>query len=91
MQQAPGPRESPQVDAPGPQAGAAGAALPLVLAANTENCCARLCPWHFGHSALREPMMSASKGFWQSLQMYSKMGIVNCGYVKKQNHSAFVT
>jgi len=76
MQQAPGPRESPQVEGLAPHAAVAGAPVRGAPAAKTENCCARFRPWQLGHAAWREPMISASKGLLQSLQMYSKMGIV---------------
>lgn len=76
MQQPPGPRESPHVEGLAPHAAVAGAAERGAPAAKTENCCARLRPWQLGQAAWREPMISASKGFLQSLQMYSKMGIV---------------
>jgi hypothetical protein len=82
MQQAPGLRESPQVEGPAPQAAVAEAPELVYVrgepAEKTESCCARLRPWQLGHAAWREPMISASKGWLQSLQMYSKMGIVNC-------------
>ncbi len=76
MQQAPGPRESPQVEGLAPHAAVAGAPEWGAPAAKTENCCARLRPWQLGHAAWREPMIRASKRLLQSLQTYSKMGIV---------------
>jgi hypothetical protein len=76
MQQPPGPRASPQVEGLAPHAAVAGAPVWGAPAAKTENCCARFRPWQLGHAAWREPMISASKGWLQSLQMYSKMGIV---------------
>jgi hypothetical protein len=78
MQQPPGPRESPQVEGLAPHAAVAGAPEWGAPGAKTENCCARFRPWQLGHAAWREPMISASKGWLQSLQMYSKMGMVNC-------------
>ena len=76
MQQPPGPRASPHVEGLAPHAAVAGAPEWGAPGAKTENCCARLRPWQLGHAARFEPMISASKGRLQSLQMYSKMGIV---------------
>ena len=67
------------MEGPAPQAAVAGAPGCAAPATKTENCCARLRPWQLGHSGWREPMIRASKGFLQSLQMYSKMGIVTFG------------
>jgi hypothetical protein len=79
MQQAPGPRDRAQVLPLAPQLAAAGGLERTAPTEKTEICWARLCPWHRGHSGLREPITSTSKGFLQSLQMYSKMGMVsNC-------------
>ncbi len=46
---------------------------------NTEICCVSFRPWQKGHSGWREPITSASNGFLQSWQMYSKIGMIESG------------
>jgi len=74
MEQDPGPRGSPQLpqapDAVGVEDEAA-----LACTANTESRDARFLPWHFGQLAFSLPSTRASKGWLQSLQVYSNMGI----------------
>jgi hypothetical protein len=58
IEQAPGPRGSPQL----PQAPTDADALAELLAdiAKTDNCCVSFLLWHFGHSALPLPYTNAS-------------------------------
>jgi hypothetical protein len=77
MEQAPGPRGSPQL----PQA-VTGNSLcenpsPGLTAANTDNCFSNLLPLHEGHSIFVSCRTSNSKFFPQSLQTYSKIGITD--------------
>jgi hypothetical protein len=75
MEQEPGPRGSPQL----PQGPAEGAGLAdpfLADTANTESCAARFLLWHFGHSAFRLPITSASNECSHCLQTYSKIGMI---------------
>ena len=53
-----------------------GALDDFTLGEKTEKRWPRLWPWQWGHSASRPPMISASKLWSQSLQTYSKIGIV---------------
>jgi hypothetical protein len=46
-------------------------------AEKTENFCASSLLWQEGHSGSVEPITSFSKLEWQSLQTYSKIGMVN--------------
>ena len=45
-------------------------------AENTENFCSSCLLWQEGHSGSAEPITSFSKLEWQSLQTYSKIGMV---------------
>lgn len=74
MEHEPGPRGSPQVL----QALGEWEELPepFALTAKTESCGASFLLWHLGHSALSLPKTSASNWCSQSLQTYSKIGIM---------------
>jgi hypothetical protein len=77
IEQAPGPRGSPQL----PQA-VTGISFcekpsPRLAAANTDNCFSNFLPLHEGHSIAVEALTSSSKFFPQSLQTYSKIGITD--------------
>ena len=54
MEQAPGPRGSPQLPHP-PAEGALLLAEPFAETANTESCGASFLLWHLGHSAFSLP------------------------------------
>jgi hypothetical protein len=77
MEQAPGPRASPQL--PQELTEFVSDALPIPdfdETANTESCCDSLPPSHFGHLASWPPFTMASNAQLHSSQMYSKIGIV---------------
>ena len=73
MEQAPGPRGSPQ-DPQGPADGT-DADAPFAATANTDSLAVRLLPWHFGQEALSSPKTRASNSCRHVLHEYSKMGI----------------
>ena len=67
--QAPPPQQSPigiagAFDVRGPEA------------VNTEKRWSSCLPWQAGHSGSADPMISVSKLWLQSLQMYSKIGMI---------------
>jgi len=53
MEQAPGPRGSPQLPQAPTEAGELAEPLPAI--AKTESCCVSFLLWHFGHAALPLP------------------------------------
>lgn len=73
MEQAPGPRGSPQV----PQGPAEGmdADPPLADTAKTDSCGASFLLWQRGQAGFSLPRTRASKRCLHRLQMYSKIGI----------------
>jgi len=78
MEQAPGPRGSPQLpQAPLGAADGEDCEDPLADTANTESSCASLRLWHFGHEAFSAPNTRASKRWSHCLHVYSKMGMAH--------------
>src|SRR5881628_1333497 len=75
MEQAPGPRGSPQLPQPRPEG--LGDDAPFADTAKTDNCGASFLLWHCGQSAFSLPYTSASKEWLHSLQTYSKIGILH--------------
>src|SRR5215467_6522270 len=73
MEQAPGPRGSPQV--PQGPTDSLGADPPLADTAKTESCGASFLLWHLGHPGFSAPKTRASKRWLHPRQMYSKIGI----------------
>ena len=73
IEQAPGPRGSPQLPH--------GLALNSVAAAfceltpNRESCCCSFLLSHFGHFTFCDPWTIVSNSCWQLWQMYSKIGM----------------
>ena len=73
MEQAPGPRGSPQE--PHAPTGPAEAEVLFVATANTESFGARRLLWHFGQEAFSSPKISVSNSWSHALHMYSKIGM----------------
>src|SRR5690242_19136825 len=69
------PAGMPQAPPPQPEIGGALERL-AAPTEKTEIRCSSLRLWQLGHSGFCDPMTRASKGFWHSLQTYSKIGIV---------------
>lgn len=74
MEHAPGPRGSPQ--APHAPEGTLVELEPFAETANTESCGAKRLLWHSGQEAFCFPRIMASKRWPQSLQEYSKIGML---------------
>jgi len=73
MEQAPGPRGSPQE--PHAPTGPADAEVFFVATAKTESLVARVLLWHFGQEAFSSPKTKASNSCSHDLHRYSKMGM----------------
>src|SRR3989442_13517088 len=73
MEQAPGPRGSPQE--PHAPTGPAEAEVLFVATANMESLGARVLLWHLGQDAFSSPKISVSNSWSHALHRYSKIGM----------------
>ncbi len=73
MEQAPGPRGSPQE--PHAPTGPADAEVLFVATAKRESLGASVLLWHLGQDAFSSPKISVSNSWSHALHMYSKIGM----------------